>query len=165
LSRVINIKGLYQTKPDTSSDPTIGSGTKFYEFGFDSRLSKNLKITTATTKSDADTDNKGYGVMLQYGAGFPPIRGNYALYTGYVKMPANACIVSGGLNQTFIGDYFSAVGEGFKGSIIGMQYSPYNDVMVSAFYMNGKTTNYCVVNSAPAGSTKNIFRTQVDFLF
>lgn len=164
-SKATTIKGLFQTKPATNGDPTIGSGTRFGELGWESQLSDKFNLKAAMTRSNADVHKNSYAVQLRYGHVFPPIRGNYALYAGYYRVPANATIACTGLENSMVGEFFSTLGEGFRGPVLGVQYVPYDKILLTAFYMHGKTLDYCVVNQQPAGSAKNFFRLQCDFLF
>lgn len=164
LSKAVNAKLHYQSKP-TTSGPVLSDGTKFYEFGVDSMLTKKLKLITAMVHSNASSQQNGWGAMLQYGQAFPPIRGNYALYGGYYNVPRNSTIVCGGMHQTLIGDYFSPIGEGWKGLVFGAQFVPMNDTMITMYYMHGKTASYALAKQLDSGSDKNLFRFQWDFFF
>lgn len=165
VSPLTTVKGLFQTKPNTVGDPTIGSGTRFWEMGFESQLSAKFNLKGAMTHSNAATNKNSFALQLRYGHVFPPKRGNYALYGGYYRVPANATIACTGLENSMIGEFFSTLGEGFRGPVVGVQYIPYDNVLMTAFYMHGKTLDYCVANNQVGGSSKNIFRIQCDFLF
>jgi hypothetical protein len=170
-----NFKGVFQTKPDTKN--FIGSdgsplyarwesvGTRFLELGFDRSLGHDTKLIGVWSHSNAPDGNNAYKAQLEFGQAWPPLKGKHCTTLAYYYAPASAMIIggSGGL----IGDYVSMMGEGFKGALLGWQFSPVDYHIFDIFYLYGDTASDASPFGAllPAGTSKKVFRVEYTVLF
>ena len=169
-----NVKAVYQTKPDTrdGSKYTLpfyanweSTGTRFMELGFDHTFGKDITFTGDWVHANSDVSQNAFKAQVQFGNPWPPLKGKHATTLGYYYAPADAMIIggSGGL----IGDYISTLGEGFKGWVIGYQWSPINNTIFDVFYQYGSTVDdSCPFGTVlPGGERKKIFRLDFSLLF
>ena len=170
-----NFKAVYQTKPDTKNfvgeDGSLlyarweSEGTRFLELGFDRKIGHETTLTGVWSHSNASTQNNAYKAQIQFGDPWPPLKGKKAVTLAYYNAPANAMIIggSGGL----IGDYISLMGEGFKGPLLGFQWSPVDYQIFDIFFMPGKTASDASPFGTllPKGSNKKILRVEYTVLF
>ena len=66
-----------------------------------------------------------------------------------------------------VSEYISTMKEGFRGWVVGYQWSPINNTIFDVFYMYGRTvdTSHPFVVDLPGGERKKIFRLDFSLLF
>ena len=137
----------------------------FLELGFDRKIGHETTLTGIWSHSNASTQNNANKAQIQFGDPWPPLKGKKAVTLAYYNAPANAMIIggSGGL----IGDYISLMGEGFKGPLLGFQWSPVDYQIFDIFFMPGKTASDASPFGTllPKGSNKKILRVEYTVLF
>ena len=169
-----NMKVVYQTKPDTRDGSKYeapiyanweSTGTRFWELGFDHQIAKDTTFIFDWVHANSDISQNAYKLQVQFGNPWPPLKGKHATTIGWYNAPGDAMIIggSGGL----IGDYISTMREGFRGWVVGYQWSPINNTIFDTFYMYGSTVD----DSCPFGTVlsggerKKIFRLDFSLLF
>lgn len=170
MSPKTNVKGVYQTKPNTKNatfpfNNWESTGTRFTELGFDHQVWKDTTLIVDWVRANSDISKNAYKVQLQFGNPWPPVKGKHAHTLAWYNAPADAMIIggSGGL----IGDYISTLGEGFRGWVAGYQWSPLNNTIFDVFYMYGRTVDASNPYGTPlaGGVRKKIFRLDFSLLF
>lgn len=169
-----NMKAVYQTKPDTRDGSKYAvpiyanwesTGTRFMELGFDHQIAKDTTFIFDWVHANSDISKNAYKMQVQFGNPWPPVKGKHATTIGWYNAPGDAMIIggSGGL----IGDYISTMKEGFRGWVVGYQWSPINNTIFDTFYMYGSTVDdSCPFGQVlPGGERKKIFRVDFSLLF
>ncbi|SDE96804.1 hypothetical protein [Sporomusa acidovorans] len=148
-SEITNIRAAYQkgTVPlPKEALPTVNPRINFKEFGFDTKVVKNLGLEAALIRSSAAADGHGSYAKLIYKGANPGIAQSFDIYTTYHKLEANSII---GNDIPMLADY--------KGVRVGTHYVIWKGSLLEVFYDKQKT----VKTNAKA----DMFMAKLDFFF
>jgi len=135
---------------DTVTKPAVGV---YYEYGFDTKLTQDLKLTAAGTKSSVNptgSSDRAYYTQLKYKAADIKVTGSNDVFVEYRKIPTKAVYTRNDAD-----DYYAV---NFKGTRVGFEYVPMENSKFTAWYMNGK--------DADSGLTDlKVYRAQLEWFF
>jgi hypothetical protein len=96
-----------------------------YELGFDTKLTPDVKLTTAFAKSDANDQNQNYKVQIDYKGADSTVANSYGAYAKYAKYEAAGGIKPGG-----------DIDPNQKGVQVGFDYVPMENSKLSVWYFD-----------------------------
>ena len=147
-SKITNIRASYQkgTVPLPKEVSISNPQLSFTEYGFDTKIAKDLSFECAQVSSTADSDNKGSYAKLTYKGANPGKLHSYGIYTAYHNLETNS-IIGNDINLT----------ADQKGIRYGIDYVPWNNSLLKVWYDD--------VKELSTNTKVDKFRAQMDFFF
>ena len=146
-SKATNLNAAYY---DVDTDNKDADGN-IWEFGFDSKVAKNLVLKASYAQSDADDLDTAYQAGLWYKGAKLQDKGSHGIWAQYLKLEDNAM-----LDSTWaVGNTFGK--EGHKGVEVGFDYTLQKNMKLTSLYFDGENTK--------GGKDHEFYRAQVEFFF
>jgi hypothetical protein len=154
---------------------------KTFSIGFDTKLNRDLKLTAAIAKSDAETFNKSHFIQLQYKEARPDIPGSYDIYIKKYLQRGHSGMTNwfnDDIAEFTHGDYkaenlanndgdkvwqYSRWGE-FNGLRVGVDFVPVRNTKLLINYTFGKMGK-CLDRDPGRRYAYSFFRTQWEMYF
>lgn len=105
------------------------------EIGVDTKINKNIVLSGAHAKSNADGFNNAYMVRLDYKGAKSDAVGSYGLFAKYAKVESYSAIA-------LTTDHADNVYPNEKGIMVGFAYTPMKNATLSASYFDGDYLTY-----------------------
>jgi len=130
----------------TNSDNSAFEDRTVYELGFDTKLNRDYKLTTAYAKSNASDQNQNYKIQFDYKGADSKVENSYGAYVKYAK-----CEELGGIKPG--GD----IDPNQKGVQVGFDYVPMVNSKLSVWYFDKQFIT--------TGIDDTKYRVQMEFYF
>ncbi|WP_434133656.1 S-layer homology domain-containing protein [Sporomusa sphaeroides] len=152
-SKATNLNAAYY-----NVEADFATGTEdlnIWEFGFDSKVAKNLVLKASYAKSDMDyfagedKQDTAYQAGLWFKGAKLQDKGSHGIWAQYRSIEDDATI-----------DTTWASATGYKGLEVGFDYTLQKNMKLTSLYFDGEKTN----NSDPKND-KKFYRAQVEFFF
>ncbi|SCM83605.1 S-layer domain-containing protein [uncultured Sporomusa sp.] len=144
-SKATNLKTAYHNLEEKH---VFDESLDIWEFGFDSKVAKNLVLQASYANSDADDDDTAYQAGLWYKGAKIQNKGSHGIWAQYLRLEDSATWAT-----TWGGDY-----EGYKGVEVGFNYTLQPNMKFTTLYFDGKEIN-------DTSNDKEYYRAQVEFFF
>ena len=152
-SKATNLNAAYYVLDSDGFDAALGDDQlKVWEFGFDTKVAKNLVAKASYAKSDADDEDTAYQAGLWYKGANIQNEKSFGVWAQYLNIEDLATWDTTNSNVS------STRLDGSKGIELGFGYVPAKNILMRTWYFDGEDTTTSDLD-------KKFIRSQVEFFF